>query len=135
MTFTPAACDTLKRYFAATGTKPSDYDRIYTGDLGAEGHAIVIELMRADGYDMTGNYDDCGLLIFDRERQDMQAGGSGCGCSASVLAAEILPALRIGRLQNVLFLATGALMSPASVEQGSGIPGIAHLVHFMGGNP
>ena len=79
---------------------------------------------------MRGVYNDCGVLIYDRAAQKMRAGGSGCGCSASVLAAYVLPRLSRGELKNVLFVATGALMSPMSVAQGDPIPAVAHLVHL-----
>ena len=80
---------------------------------------------------MPANHHDCGLLLFDRDKQDVHAGGSGCGCSAGVLCSTILPAMRQGSLKNILFLATGALMSPTSSQQGESIPGIAHLVHII----
>ena len=109
---------------------PADYDGIYTGDLGAEGHRIVCDLMRELGYDMGDHYYDCGLLIYDRKKQDMHAGGSGCGCSAMVLSTHILPKMESGELQSVLFIGTGALMSPSSVQQGLSISGIGHLIHL-----
>lgn len=127
----PAAIDTLKRYFEATMTKPSDYDLIVTGDLGYEGHSIVCDIMAKEGYDMGKTYNDCGLIIYDLEKQDVHAGGSGCGCSATVLAAHIIPNIISGYYKNVLFIGTGALMSPGAINQGQSIPGIAHLVHII----
>ena len=129
----PAAIDTLARYFEQSKTLPSDYDLIATGDLGYEGHRLVKELIPEKGYELGKNYTDCGLLIYDRQKQDMHAGGSGCGCSAIVFASYIYPRLCRGELKNVLFIGTGALMSPSSVQQGLSIPGIAHLVHIKGG--
>ena len=126
----PAAVDTLQRYFTESGTAPSDYDLIVTGDLGYEGHGIVLDMMKADGYDLSANYNDCGLLIYHRSGQDMHAGGSGCGCSAVVLAAYLLKQMREGKLRNLLFIGTGALMSPMTVQQGLPIPGVAHLLHL-----
>ncbi|MBE6542944.1 MAG: stage V sporulation protein AD [Ruminococcaceae bacterium] len=126
----PAAVETLSRYFASSGKKPSFFDGIFTGDLGYEGHSIVIDLMHRSGYTLFDNYYDCGMLIYDRKRQDMHAGGSGCGCSASVLCTHILPKLKSGQWKNVLYIATGAMMSPASVQQGLSIPGIAHAIHI-----
>ena len=128
----PSAIDTLTSFFVETKTKPQDYDLIATGDLGYEGHRIVKELMYECGYDMGLNYKDCGLMIYDRKRQDMHSGGSGCGCSAVVFASDIYDELCNGKLNNVLFLGTGALMSPSSVQQGLSIPGIAHLIHVKG---
>lgn len=128
----PAAIDTLTRYFTQSKTQPSDYDLIVTGDLGYEGHRIVKELMLGKGIDMGDTYNDCGLMIYDRKKQDMHAGGSGCGCSAVVFAAHIYKELTAGNLKNVLFLGTGALMNPATVQQGQSIPGIAHLLHIKG---
>lgn len=125
-----AAADTLLRYFTKTDTTPADYDRIFTGDLGAEGSSILTELLRREGITLGAEYADCGMCIYDLATQDMHAGGSGCGCGASVLAGHILPLLQNGSLHNVLYIATGALMNPASVEQGLSILGIAHLVHI-----
>ncbi|MGM9647598.1 MAG: stage V sporulation protein AD [Eubacteriales bacterium] len=130
----PAAVDTLHRFFRSTETLPSDYDGIFTGDLGYEGHRIVCDLMRELGYDMGKQYTDCGLLLYDRQAQDMHAGGSGCGCSAMVLSTHILPQIAAGKLKNVLFMGTGALMSPSSVQQGLSISGIGHLLHLTKGN-
>ena len=120
----PAAYDTLKRYFSCSGSEPNDYDLIVTGDLGAEGHAILVDLFAGDGVCLGKNYTDCGLMIYDRMHQDVHAGGSGCGCSATMLSAVILPS----DYKRILYMATGALMSPMSVKQGMSIPGIAHLV-------
>ena len=124
----PAAYDTLSAFFRETGTGPRDYDLILTGDLGALGHSIVLDFFRRDGLDLAGNYQDCGLLLYDREGQDMHAGASGCGCSAAVLNGYVLPGLREGRWRKVLFAPTGALLSPTSSFQGESIPGICHAV-------
>ena len=122
----PAAYDTLKRYLDVTGTTPDDYDKIVSGDLGAEGHGILTDLFSREGVSLSCMYDDCGLMIYDRQRQDVHAGGSGCGCSATMLSAVLL-----GRkYKKMLYMATGALMSPMSVKQGQSIPGIAHIVQI-----
>ena len=126
----PAAISTLKRYFEASGTVPADYDKIITGDLGFEGHGIVIDLMEKEGYDMREVYTDCGLFVYDREEQDMHAGASGCGCSATIMASHFLEEMKKGKLGDILFIGTGALLSSASVQQGLSIPGIAHLVRI-----
>lgn len=125
----PAAASTFATFFKDTGTRPEDYDRIFTGDLGKVGSMLLLELLQEEGYDLSRNHEDCGLLLYSPE-QDVHAGGSGCGCSASVLCARILPRLRKGEYKEVLFAATGALMSPTLVQQGESIPGIAHLIHF-----
>ena len=124
----PAAYDTLRAHFADTGRAPEYYDAIFTGDLGALGHDILQSLFAADGVTLGARYMDCGVLIYDLRTQDVHAGGSGCGCSASVLCAHILPAMRRGVWKRVLFAATGALMSPTSAQQGQPIPGICHAV-------
>jgi stage V sporulation protein AD len=126
----PAAIDSLTAYFSETGKKPEDFDLILTGDLGLEGHSITRTLMKNVGYDLSGVYNDCGLLLYGGASQDVHCGGSGCGCSASVICGHILKRFAKGELQNVLYLATGALMSPNSLKQGATIPGIAHLVHI-----
>ena len=124
----PAAYDTLRAHFTATGTNPSDYDVIFTGDLGVLGHQIVIDLFDRDGVDMKRNYRDCGMLLFDIQAQDMHAGASGCGCAASVLCGYILREMVQGRWKKILFAPTGALLSPTSSFQGESIPGICHAV-------
>ena len=126
----PAAYDTLKTHFANTETQPGNYDLILTGDLGYVGSEILRDLFLQDGVTLGDRYNDCGLMIFDREKQDVHAGGSGCGCSAAVLCGHILPRVKKGELKNVLFAATGALMSPTLVQQGESIPGISHCVHI-----
>lgn len=124
----PAAFDTLSAHFAETGRSPADYDAIFTGDLGALGHDILEDLFRRAGVALGPRYMDCGVLIYDAAAQEVGAGGSGCGCCASVLCAEILPAMARGVWQRVLFAATGALMSPTSSQQGESIPGICHAL-------
>lgn len=124
----PAAISTLETHFSDLSCSPADYDLIVTGDLGDLGRRIVLEQLSADGYDLSGNYNDCGCMIFDRKRQDVHAGGSGCGCSASVLCGYLLHQLRSGQIRRLLFCATGALLSPISTWQGESIPGICHAV-------
>lgn len=124
----PAAYDTLCAHFADTGRAPEYYDAIFTGDLGALGHDIVQDMFAADGVKLGARYMDCGVLIYDLRTQDVHAGGSGCGCCASVLCGHILPAMRKGIWKRVLVAATGALMSSTSAQQGASIPGICHAV-------
>ncbi len=114
----------------ASGTAAEDYDRIVTGDLGLVGSGILYDLLRREGVDAEPLHDDCGLLIFDREAQDVHAGGSGCGCCASVLCSKLLGELESGVLRNILFVATGALLSPTTAQQGRSIPSVAHLIHL-----
>ncbi len=124
----PAAIDTLTAHFKDTGRNPEFYDMILTGDLGKIGKEIVIEKMSENGYDLRKNYNDCGCMVFDIEKQDMHAGGSGCGCGAITLCGYVFDRLQKGTIKNVLFVATGALLSPTSTLQGETIPGIAHAV-------
>ncbi len=124
----PAAAHTLMRFFEETETSPRDFDLIVTGDLGYEGGDILCELMAMEGMEIRSVYNDCGMMIYNRDTQDTHAGGSGCGCSAAVLASYLLPKLAAGDLRRVLFLGTGAMMSPQSIQQGEYIPAIAHLV-------
>ena len=126
----PAALDTLCRFFEESKTKPHEYDLIVTGDLGWEGGDILCTLMHTEGYDIDSNYNDCGRMIYDRERQDVHGGGSGCGCSAVVLSADILPKVKKGELKRILFLATGAMMSPDSLKQGQKVLAVAHLLEI-----
>ncbi len=129
----PACFDTLKRYFENGGYSPSDFDLIATGDLGYEGSEILKDLLLEKGYDIKNVHNDCGLMIYERDKQDVHAGGSGCGCSAVVLASEILRKLENGEYKNVLFVGTGALMSPMTLFQGLSIPGVAHLIKLSVG--
>lgn len=124
----PAAYSTLSALFRETGTASKDYDLIVTGDLGLLGHGIVVDFFLKDGIDMRENYTDCGLLLYDRDGQDMHAGGSGCGCSAAVLNGYLLRGMREGRWKKIIFAPTGALLSPTSSFQGESIPGICHAV-------
>ncbi len=129
----PAALDTLVCHFKDTGRTPMDYDKIITGDLGRIGTDILHELMKNNNLPLEENkHMDCGLTIFG-EDQDVHAGGSGCGCSASVLSAHILPRLKDGTWKRVLFMATGALLSPTTNQQGETIPGVAHAIVLEGG--
>ena len=127
----PAAASTLLHYFSATGTSPQDFDAIFTGDLGEVGTALLHEQMAKEGLPLD-NHKDCGCLLYDTNSQNVQAGGSGAGCSAAVLCGKILPMLAAGQLRRVLFLATGALMSQTTFLQGESIPGIAHCVELGG---
>lgn len=110
--------------------KPSDFDYIVTGDLGSVGSELLCELLQKDNIDIRKVHKDCGMMIFDAEAQDVHAGGSGCGCSASTLCGYFLPKVQSGEIKDMLFIATGALMSPTASQQGESIPSIAHLVHI-----
>jgi stage V sporulation protein AD len=124
----PAAADTLIRHFKDTGFEPEEYDLIISGDLGKVGKELTIELVRKNGYDISKNFTDCGLEIFDLERQDVHAGASGCGCSAVVLCGYLYKEMLKGNLKKILIMSTGALLSPTSSQQGESVPGIAHAV-------
>ncbi len=126
----PAAAATLEDFLKDTETTPNDYDLILTGDLGQVGSDLLFELLSKDGIKLGNKHNDCGVMIYDKEKQDVHAGGSGCGCSATVLCSVILNKLKKGDLNNILFMATGALMSPTSSQQGESIPGVAHLVQI-----
>lgn len=125
----PAAADTVARFLKDTKSKPEDYDIILTGDLGKTGSRLLKDLLiKEHDTDISAVHDDCGLMIFDLKKQDVHSGGSGCGCSASVVCSYVLNRLRKGELNRVLFVGTGALLSPTSALQGESVPGIAHAV-------
>ena len=126
----PAAADTIFRYFKESGLSPNDFDLIVTGDLGIEGGQILCELLLSEGLDIEKQYNDCGAMIYDAKKQDKHSGGSGCGCSAVVLASYLCPKLERGELENVLLIGTGAMMSPSSIQQGQAIPAVAHLIRL-----
>ena len=124
----PAAYETLTAHFEDLGLSPTDYDLIVTGDLGAVGKEILMDLFRRDGVGIGGVYNDCGTMIFDLSSQDVHAGGSGCGCGSVVLCGYILKQMTMGKLKHVLFCGTGALLSPLSTQQGETIPSVCHAV-------
>ena len=123
-----AAEDTLISHFKDTGRNPNYYDAIFTGDLGHIGKDILIDLASSKGYNIKANYNDCGVLIFDKDKQDTHSGGSGCGCIASVFSGYVYKMLQEKKYKKVLMIATGALMNSTSTQQGESIPGIAHVI-------
>ena len=127
-----AAVDTILQNFRDFNRKPSDYDRIITGDLGMVGKEILLDFMREAGQDISGIHMDCGIEMFDPKTQDTHSGGSGCGCSAAVLCGYILPKIQAGEWKRVLFVPTGALLSQISFNEGQNVPGIAHGVVLEG---
>ena len=126
----PAAADTIMRYLQDTQTNPENYDAIVTGDLGNIGSPLLIDLLLKQGINIKQQHQDCGALMFDEQKQDTHAGGSGCGCSASILCGYFLPKLQNNEFKKILFAATGALLSAMSPTQGESIPGICHLVEI-----
>lgn len=124
----PAAASTISVHLNDLGILPEHYDRIITGDLGAVGKEILIDLLKAKGYDIEKQHMDCGLTIYDRNSQDVHSGGSGCGCAAVALAGYILQQMKEGKWKRILFVPTGALLSSVSANEGDTVPGIAHAV-------
>lgn len=124
----PAAVSTISTHFRELGLKPEDYDKIVTGDLGSVGSEILLDLLQAEGYDISKQHMDCGLTIYDQNFQDVHSGGSGCGCAAVTLNGYILQNMREGKWKKVLFVPTGALLSTVSSNEGDTVPGIAHAV-------
>lgn len=123
-----AAVDTALRYFDLSGEKAGDYDIISTGDLGKEGYEIACELIKRCGFDTAGRFTDCGMLMYDYDKQDVNAGASGCGCAACVCGGLYMDKLRKGEAKKLLLIGTGALLSPKTVLQKLPIPAVAHLV-------
>ena len=124
----PAAASTLKMHFEDFGRTPKDYDKIITGDLGTVGSRVLQDLLRNVNYDISQQHMDCGIEVYDAQKQDTHAGGSGCGCSAVTLSAYILKQLEEHNWNRVLFMPTGALLSKTSFNEGMTVPGIAHAV-------
>lgn len=124
----PAAFDTLNAHFSDLSLNPDYYDLIITGDLGYVGHDLVLKMFSEKNMDLSKNYSDCGMLIFDKDKQGTNSGGSGCACSAVTFAGYLYKKLKDGQLNKLLFVPTGALMSPTSAQQGETIPGIAHAI-------
>lgn len=124
----PAALDTLITHLKDTDRKPSYYDAIITGDLGHIGKEVIIELAEKQGFNIKSNYNDCGVLIFDKDTQDTHSGGSGCACCGSVFSGYLYEQLKTKKIKKLLLIATGALTNATSTQQGESIPGIAHAV-------
>ena len=124
----PAAAEVIAAHFKDLQLAPDHYDVIATGDLGAVGSTLLLQLLAQKGLDIGNVHTDCGLLIFDRETQDVHSGGSGCGCSAATFAGYFYKKLQEGSIDKMLFVPTGALHSVVTVQQGESIPAIAHAV-------
>lgn len=124
----PAAADTIAQNLTDFGRRPEEYDKIITGDLGSVGREILLELLRQKGYHLGERHMDCGMMIYDPRKQGTNAGGSGCGCAAAVLASVLLPRVESGEWKRILFVPTGALMSKVSFFEGQSVPGIAQGV-------
>lgn len=125
----PAACETITNHIKNMKVSAGDYDLIVTGDLGKLGSEILIDLLERNGICLGKNYADCGCMIYDKTKRVFM-GGSGAGCSASVLNSYIIKKLKNGEFKRVLLVATGALMSTTTAQQGDTIPGIAHAIEL-----
>ena len=124
----PAALATIRSHFDDMKSSPDDFDLIVTGDLGQLGKEVLLTMAQRDGKQLGGKLTDCGTMIFDVLKQDVHAGGSGCGCSAVTLCGYLLGQLQSGNMKRILFCGTGALLSPTSTQQGLPIPGVCHAV-------
>ena len=124
----PAFVDSLITHFKDTGRNPSYYDAIISGDLGHIGKELSIDIAKSQGYNIKSNYNDCGVLIFDKAKQDTHSGGSGCACCGTVFSGYLFKQLREKKIKKLLLVATGALMNSTSSQQGESIPGIAHAI-------
>ena len=124
----PAAVSTILTHLKDTGRKPTYYDAIITGDLGHIGKGIVLDLCKAEGFQLSSIYNDCGVLMFDKEKQDTHSGGSGCACCGTVFSGYFFNQLKKKKIKKMLLVATGALMNSTSTQQGESIPGIAHAI-------
>ncbi|MBQ4283241.1 MAG: stage V sporulation protein AD [Lachnospira sp.] len=124
----PAAAALIAANLADMDVDESYYDKIITGDLGTVGQKILIDLLREKGYEITNRHMDCGIEIFDGESQNTMAGGSGCGCSATMFCGSLIDRIRSGEWNRILFVPTGALLSTVSYNEGKSVPGIAHGV-------
>ena len=124
----PAACDTILTNLRDFNRQSRDYDAIITGDLGNVGKDALFKLLEEQKIDISDRYYDCGMLMYDTQKQDVHAGGSGCGCSATVLSAYLLHKIEAGEWNRILFVPTGALLNKTSFNEGQNVPGIAHGV-------
>lgn len=124
----PAAVDTIINHLKDTGRSPDYYDLIVTGDLARFGHQMAMRLAAERNVMLGERFKDCGIMVFDNSRQDVHSGGSGCGCSAIVTCGHLLKEMARGKLKKLLLVATGALLSPTTFQQGENIPTVAHAV-------
>ena len=124
----PSLVDTLITHFKDTGRSPNYYDAIISGDLGHIGKEIAIDLCKTNGYNIKNNYNDCGVLIFDKNTQDTHSGGSGCACCGTVFSGYLFKQLKQKNIKRLLLIATGALTNSTTNQQGESIPGIAHAI-------
>lgn len=124
----PAAFSTIATHLTDTKRQANYYDAIITGDLGTLGSEVLVDLLKQEGVDISNIHHDCGAMIYDFEKQDVRCGGSGCGCMASVFSSYFFEQLKTKKMNKVLVVATGALMSPVAIQQGETIPSIAHAV-------
>ena len=124
----PSFVDTLITHFKDTGRSPNYYDAIISGDLGHIGKEIAIDLCKTNGYNIKNNYNDCGVLIFDKNTQDTHSGGSGCACCGTVFSGYLFKQLKEKNINKLLLIATGALTNSTTNQQGESIPGIAHAI-------
>ncbi|MBE6925481.1 MAG: stage V sporulation protein AD [Ruminococcaceae bacterium] len=129
----PAALSTIRAHFEDLKVNADDFDLIITGDLGQHGKDVLLTLAQREGLSLGGKIADCGCMVFDNLKQDVHAGGSGCGCSAITLCGELLNKLQRGKLKKILFCGTGALLSPTSSQQNLPISGVCHAVAITGG--
>jgi len=127
-----SAYETINTHLTNTNQGIEKFDMILTGDLGSVGSGLLIDLFKRDEIDIANVHADCGMMLYKNKEKDTHAGASGCGCSASVLCSIILKRIIDGTYKNVLFVATGALMSPTMIQQGESIPAVAHAVHITG---
>ncbi|NLY90643.1 MAG: stage V sporulation protein AD [Firmicutes bacterium] len=126
----PAAADTILQHFQDTGWDPKAFDLIVTGDLGKVGIDLCRQELAENGLELGDNFSDCGLLIYDLNKQDVHAGGSGCAASALVTYGHLYKKLQRKELSRLLLVGTGALHSTTSFQQGENIPCIAHAVRI-----
>ena len=126
----PAACNVIYQNLTDFNLSPDYYDKIITGDLGYVGQEILFKLLRDNGYEISQLHMDCGIEIYDNEKQDTHSGGSGCGCCASTLCGYIFEQLKQKEWKRILFVPTGALLSTVSFNEGQNIPSIAHGIMF-----
>lgn len=125
-----SCADTVLRYFEETGNDPKQFDLILTGDLGCEGHEIFLDLCERKNLKIAENSNDCGKMIYFLEGQNVNSGGSGCGCSAVVFSSYVTHLFNEKKISDVLLIGTGALLNATTVLQKESIPGISHLVRI-----
>lgn len=123
-----AAAKCLYDHLKDTKREVGYYDLILTGDLGVYGKEILKDYLKIEYNIVLQNYEDTGVMLYNREKQPVYAGASGPACAPLVTYGYIFDKMYKKELKRVLLIATGALMSTVMVNEKTTIPAVAHAI-------